>query len=416
MSSADEREDEKDNKSNKKNNWKEFRKEIITGVRDVLLVTVFGSIFLYIVGDKLFIYSDEMKNIKENNEILFDAIHELESQPFGALDTKKAPYTRVNSNEKDDSFFTTSRWSFPYKNILNEKSEWEFNMKEPNWETAKPVLYLAGDLLEKMFSGSYGTGRWIMESVRKFGNKQAVKSNKTNSKFMPSMLLWVFGLIIYIVLTQGIWFYSSFSVMISGVIYLIFNIIKIFNIPDPPKPKDPEKDKKKDKEPPSDAEKAAKAAREATKIAQEAMFDMTPAGQTAKAAEKSGLSSTIKTVGVSIKDGIIAIISAIWWTIKRLFKSWVLFVFYGIFSSIGGAVNSIWQPSMLIGWLLSPLFDDGPRKLILHYIGKQKIILAILFYLIFLKACVNNLHNYNPTYIGVAGVIVLLMVIFGIIK
>ena len=458
MSSVDDKEDENDNQSTKTNDWEGFRKELVNHIRNVVVVVIVGGLFLVHVGGNLFLSDDDISNLKKNDPKLYEVVKNVESTPFSAIDPTKAPYTHVNSNELDDAFFTTQKWTFPYKNFFNEKLDWEF--KKDNWDTAKPVLHTCGVQLEKMFSGSYSTGRWLLESLRNFGNKQGKAYKKVGKGLMPTLLFWFFGVIVSLFLYYGIWHYAIFSIIVYSVINFIFNTLKIFNIPDPPVKKTPaeiemEKAMKKATQsggqaalPDTTANAAAagtqttqaanpsagqgvgifgdaeavKALGEASvKVAKEAdnIVDKNvdkAATYPADLLKKTGAAAAASSAVIAIKDAVMGIIYAIFWFFKRLFKTIFLLIFTYIATGLGCLINAIWQPAMFIGWFLGPLFDDAERKVLFQYMGKQKYIVAFAIYLSILSSCYNNLHSWNPTYMAVAGIIVLIMAIFGVIQ
>ena len=403
MSSADEREDEIDNTTNKSNDWSGFRKEFIKNIIMLVVIALVGALFLVHTGGQLFLSKEDLLNLKQNDIDLFKAIMEVQSQKMGGIDDTKAPYTDVGSTE-DDAFFSLKKWAFPYKNYFNENEEWEFD--GGNWDEAKPVLHTCGVALQKSFSGSYSTGRFIIESLRKFGFDQGKKSRKLKKSFLPSILFWVFGCLVTIFVNRGMFLYGSMSVIIMAAIQFITGTLTIFNIPDPP---EPPKEKEEEKEP-----DPLERAQEATK---EMMYLAGPAGQTQVALEKSGAGAVLTSAATTIKDGIVAIVAAIIWFLKRALKSLFLFFFITIVvMGVGAPINAIWQTLMFMGWYFGPLFDDASRKLMFQYIGKQKYLIALISYFIVLGASVNNLHNWNPKYMYISGILIFLLILFGKIK
>ena len=147
------------------------------------------------------------------------------------------------------------------------------------------------------------------------------------------------------------------------------------------------------------------------------MYLAGPAGQTQVALEKSGAGAVLTSAATTIKDGIVAIVAAIIWFLKRALKSLFLFFFITIVViGVGAPINAIWQTLMFLGWYFGPIFDDASRKLMFQYIGKQKYLIALLSYFIVLGASVNNLHNWNPKYMYISGILIFLLILFGKIK
>jgi hypothetical protein len=414
-STVDQKEDEKNKENtNEKNNWSGFKSELISGLTSIITISILGSLFLLHTGGNLYLTKDKLSNIKKNNETLWEDIMNVTSEKMEGINIEKTPYTSVGSDPEEEAFFSLKNYAFPYKNFFNKQKEWKFNDKEPNFKTAKPVLYTCGSQLEKTFSGSWSTGRYMFEAIRKIFKGQAEKANKYESFSIPTMLFWFFGIVMGLFLKYGIWLYGTFSVLVFSVIYLVFHIIDIFNIPDPPKP--PIKEAPVKVEPPPPPKDPATAAAEA---ASKTAFDMTPFGQAKKAglgAAMSSIGSTI-TYGIKIvKDGIVMLFAAIIWFLKRALKSFVLVMFTQLVTFLAMMTNGIIQPVMFIGWFLTPIFDIASRKIILEYINRQRGPIALLLYILLIKSYYNNLHDFYPEYTLVAGLLVLIGVFAGYIK
>tara|TARA_Y100000991_G_scaffold212194_1_gene195853 strand:- start:61 stop:1431 length:1371 start_codon:yes stop_codon:yes gene_type:complete len=456
MSSVDDKEDENDNKSSKGNDWESFRKDIVNYLTYIIAFSLVGGLFLVHVGGNLFLSKDDLSNIQKNNPNLHDIINKIKSIPMQGIDQEKAPYTRVGDDPDDDAFFSLHKWAFPYKNFFNENPEWEF--KKDNWEEAKPIMYICGKTLEKMFSGSYSTGRWLIETIRKWGNKEAINARSLNGKsIMPTVLFWFMGITLTIFLYYGIWHYSLFSVIIFAILNFIFGTLEIFNLPDPPVKKsqaeiEMEKAMKKatqsgGADPVGTNTTATNSAVAANPAANPApvgiLGDASAIQALGKAAEgvadkadnivdknvdkaatypadllkKTGATAAASSAIIAIKDTVMGIIYGIFWFFKRLFKTFVLAGFTWLMAAIGSMINAIWQPLMFIGWfIIGPIFNDGQRKLLSQYIQKQKWNIALLVYISILMSCYNNLQGMHPEYMVVGGVIILCLILFGKIK
>ena len=442
MATVDEKEDENDNQSNKTNDWGGFRKELTKYLTYIIVFSLVGGLFLVHAGGNLFLSREDLENIKKNNPDLFEVVNNIKSSPIGALNPEKAPYTKVGEDPDDDAFFSLKKWAFPYKNFFNKHEEWEF--KKDNWDEAKPVLFTCGQVLERMFSGSYSTGRWITESLRSWGNKEAVKARALKGKsIMPTVLFWVMGLFVTLFLYYGIWIYALGSIVFYAILNFIFGAINIVNIPDPPAPPSEKNSKDTDSGQSGGAEGGdgmspaqwAAAANAVNSVVDKsvdktitAAADAAGPGAVAKGmgsmVEETGIGSglsaigeTITSIGRQIKAGFIILFAALFWFIKRLLKIACVGLFTYVSAMIGSMVNSIWQPLMFIGWfIIGPLFNDGQRKLLSQYIQKQKWNIALLTYISILMACYNNLEDMHPEYMIIGGVIVLALILFGKIQ
>ncbi len=435
MATVDEKEDENDNQSSKTNDWGGFRKELTKYLTYIIVFSLVGGLFLVHAGGNLFLSREDLENIKKNNPDLFEIVNNIKSSPLGALNPEKAPYTKVGEDPDDDAFFSLKKWAFPYKNFFNKHEEWEF--KKDNWDEAKPVLFTCGQVLERMFSGSYSTGRWITESLRSWGNKEAVKARALKGKsIMPTVLFWVMGLFITLFLYYGIWIYALGSIIFYAILNFIFGALNIVNIPDPPAKKtdaeiELEKAMKKstqsggaDKEVGifGDAEAVKALGKAAEGVADKAdnIVDKNvdkAATYPADLLKKTGASAAFTSAVITVKDVIVGFFVAIIWFIKRVLKICCVGLFTYVSAMIGSMVNSIWQPLMFIGWfIIGPLFNDGQRKLLSQYIQKQKWNIALLVYISVLMSSYNNLQDMHPEYMVVGGVIVLLLILFGKIQ
>jgi hypothetical protein len=459
MATVDEKEDENDNQSTKTNDWDGFRKELIKYLTYIIVFSLVGGLFLVHAGGNLFLSREDLENIKRNNPDLFELVNNIKSSPIGALNPEKAPYTKVGEDPDDDAFFSLKKWAFPYKNFFNKHEKWEF--KKDNWDEAKPVLFTCGQILERMFSGSYSTGRWITESLRSWGNKEGIKARTLKGKsIMPTVIFWVMGLFVTLFLYYGIWFYALGSIIFYATLNFIFGALNIVNIPDPPAKKteaeiELEKAMKKATQT-GGADPVATANNAASSGTQTAQAANPSAGQgvgifgdaeavkaLGKAAEgvadkadnivdknvdkaatypadllkKTGASAAFTSAVITVKDMIVGFFVAIIWFIKRVLKICCVGLFTYVSAMIGSMVNSIWQPFMFIGWfLLGPIFNDGQRKLLSQYIQKQKWNIALLVYISVLMSSYNNLQDMHPEYMVVGGVIVLLLILFGKIQ
>ena len=389
-------------------------------------------------GGNLFLSREDLENIKRNNPDLFEVVNNIKSSSIGGINPEKAPYTKVGQDPNDDAFFSLKKWAFPYKNFFNKNEEWEF--KKDNWDEAKPVLFTCGQILERMFSGSYSTGRWITESLRSWGNKEAIKARALKGKsIMPTVIFWVMGFLITLFLYYGIWIYALGSIIFYAILNFVFGAINIVNIPDPPAPKESNTETGQsggadggDGMSPAQWAAAANAVNSVVDKSVDktitAAADAAGPGAVAKGmgsmVEETGLGSglssigeTITSVGSQIKAGFIIIIVSIIWFIKRILKLACVGGFTYLSAMIGSMVNSVWQPLMFIGWfLIGPIFNDGQRKLLSQYIQKQKWNIALLTYISVLMASYNNLQDMHPEYMVTGGVIVLLLILFGKIQ
>jgi hypothetical protein len=417
-STVDQKEDEKNKENtNEENNWSGFKSELISGLTTIVTISILGSLFLLHTGGNLYLTKEKLNNIKKNNETLWEDIMKVKSEKMEGINIEKTPYTSVGSNPEEEAFFSLKNYAFPYRNFFNKHKEWKFNDKEPNFKTAKPVLYTCGSQLEKTFSGSWSTGRYMYEAIRKICNGQAEKAKKYESFGIPIMLFWGFGIIMGLFMKYGIWLYAGFSVIVFSLIYLVFHIIDIFNIPDPPVPKEKEAPSKVEPPPPMDPVTAA--AKASADAASETAFNMTPFGQAKKAgfgAAMSSIGSSISYCFTMIKDGIVMMFAALIWFLKRAMKSAALGAFTYLITMIAFMTNGIIQPVMFIGWFLTPLFDTASRKIIFEYINRQRGPIALILYILLVKSCYNNLHEYHPEYIAIAGLLVLIGVFAGYVK
>lgn len=497
--SVDKKEDEKSNRANKKNDWNGFKKDILKSLKTMIIVVIVGGLFLVHTGGYLFLSKENLKNLKKNDEDLFDAVLEVKSTEMGGTDVELAPYTIEGSIEDDEpqsgggddddddeeegeGFFSLKKWAFPYKNPFNKDPSWKFNEDEPNFDTAKPVVWQFGTVLQKSFAGSYAIGRMAIETLRVFGYGEAKKSKKLDGKSLtPSLLFWGMGYLVSYILQQGIWLYALFSVMILGYIYFVLGAIEIYKVPDPPEEEEEEGEEGEGgaagensssnkglgglpgglaataalgstgKIPgglnnPADALKGnikgkiptapkvtnpVDAAAAATNAATGA-----PAQKGGESKQQDSLDNLIEkapevagpavvaqqlsnpyTAGAeAVWDAVKAVCAAIIYFGKRFLKIYVLFLYTMILTGSGGAFNGIWQPVSFIGWYLTPLFDQASRTIFFEYVNKQKWIIAILLYIIFVKAAVTNLGAWSPTYMYIAGVIILILALIGIIQ
>ena len=438
MATVDEKEDENNNQSTKTNDWNGFRKELTKYLTYIIVFSLVGGLFLVHAGGNLFLSREDLENIKRNNPDLFEVVNNIKSSSIGGINPEKAPYTKVGQDPNDDAFFSLKKWAFPYKNFFNKNEEWEF--KKDNWDEAKPVLFTCGQILERMFSGSYSTGRWITESLRSWGNKEAIKARALKGKsIMPTVIFWVMGFLITLFLYYGIWIYALGSIIFYAILNFVFGAINIVNIPDPPAPKESNTETGQsggadggDGMSPAQWAAAANAVNSVVDKSVDktitAAADAAGPGAVAKGmgsmVEETGLGSglssigeTITSVGSQIKAGFIIIIVSIIWFIKRILKLACVGGFTYLSAMIGSMVNSVWQPLMFIGWfLIGPIFNDGQRKLLSQYIQKQKWNIALLTYISVLMASYNNLQDMHPEYMVTGGVIVLLLILFGKIQ
>jgi len=425
-STVDQKEDEK-NKENttEENNWSGFKSELISGLTAIVTISILGSLFLLHTGGNLYLTKDKLNNIKKNNETLWEDIMKVKSEKMEGINIEKSPYTSVGSNPEEEAFFSLKNYAFPYRNFFNKHKEWKFNDKEPNFDTAKPVLYTCGTQLEKTFSGSWSTGRYMYETLRKICNGQAEKAKKYESFGIPTMLFWVFGIIMGLFMKYGIWLYSMFSVVVFSVIYLVFHIIDIFNIQDPPTPIKKEKPSESQSggaDNPS-VEEINATFQGVNNVIKEGVAQAAGPGAVADGIEKTGIGKGLSAIGQAIsysfklmKDGMVMIFAAIIWFLKRAMKSAALGAFTYLVTMIAFMTNGIIQPVMFIGWFLTPLFDNASRKIIFEYINRQRGPIALVLYIILLKSCYNNLHEYHPEYIAIAGLLVLMGIFAGYVK
>ena len=71
---------------------------------------------------------------------------------------------------------------------------------------------------------------------------------------------------------------------------------------------------------------------------------------------------------------------------------------------------------IVLSWFISPLFNKSTRTIFVENILRQKGPIALLLYTVILMSMINNLHDWYPEYMGPAGGIILLSILFGYLK
>ena len=414
ISATDNTVDQTEDKSTtKKNNWSKFKSELISGLTTIAGVCILGGLFLVHTGGHLYLTQKKLNHIKENNKDLWNDIMNITSEKMEGIDIEKTPYTDKCSDPSEESIFSLKNYGFPYKNFFNKHKDWKFNKNIPKWyEKQKPVLYTLGAQLEKTVSGSWSTGRYLFESIRKICYEKAKESKKEESFLIPSMFFWIFGILAYF-FYHIVPIYSTMSVIVFSMIYLVFHIIDIFNMPDPPKPPAKEESTKAEP-PPVPKSPAVVAAEQAAETAQ----NMTPPGMVKKAfgPGMSAIGSTFTAGFRMIKDGCVTLFAAVIWFLKRALKSWGLLMFTQLISMLASVANGVIQPVYFVFWFISPLFNKSTRTIFVENILRQKGPIALLLYTLILMSMINNLHDWYPEYMGPAGGIILLSILFGYLK
>lgn len=430
MSSATENTvDQKEDKSTtKKNNWSKFKSELISGLTTIAGVCILGGLFLVHTGGHLYLTQKKLNHIKENNKDLWNDIMNITSEKMEGIDIEKTPYTDKCSDPSEESIFSLKNYGFPYKNFFNKHKDWKFNKNIPKWyEKQKPVLYTLGAQLEKTVSGSWSTGRYLFESIRKICYEKAKESKKEESFLIPSMFFWIFGILAYF-FYHIVPIYSTMSVIVFSMIYLVFHIIDIFNMPDPPKTPAKKEPLKSQSGGDSDRVEEIKAMGDAVNsVIKEGVSQAAGPGAVAEGAgmmvEKTGVGKGISAIGSSInycfklmKEGIIMLFAAVIWFLKRALKSWGLLMFTQLISMLASVANGVIQPVYFVFWFISPLFNKSTRTIFVENILRQKGPIALLLYTVILMSMINNLHDWYPEYMGPAGGIILLSILFGYLK